>query len=169
MNDPSINSTVANILNFYHQYASPNISTATTANNFLYNPVRVDNEDAFDVRADRKFTESDSGFLRYSQSSDNLSQPGILPVPLIGAVICGPAKDPAHQAVLGETHIFSPTTINTARFGWSRLFVNAENWDLGLNLPVQLGIPGVEVAGDANSDGLPVMTFAGDTTIGDAG
>jgi hypothetical protein len=34
-------------------------------------------------------------------------------------------------AVTGETHIFSPTTINTARIGWSRFFVNAQNWERG--------------------------------------
>jgi hypothetical protein len=121
LNDPSINATGANILNFYHKYASPNIAGATTANNFLFNPVRIDKEDAFDVRVDRRFSNADSGFIRYSESADSLSQPGILPVPLVGAVICGPARDPAHQAVLGETHIFSPTTINTARFGWDLL------------------------------------------------
>ena len=38
----------------------------------------------------------------------------------------------------------------------------------GLNLPTQLGIPGVEVPGDPLSDGLPVLTFAGNTAIGDA-
>ena len=164
-----VNSTGANILNFYKKYASPNIAGKTTANNFLFNPLRTDNEDAFDVRADRKFTEADSGFLRYSQATGNLSQPGTLPVPLVGAVICGPAKDLAHQAVLGETRILSTSVVNTARFGWSRLFINADNWDLGLNLPTQLGIPGVEIAGDSRSDGLPVMSFSGDTSIGDAG
>jgi hypothetical protein len=168
LSDVNINSTGANILKFYQKYASPNIAGKTTANNFLYNPVRTDSEDAFDVKVDRKFSEIDSGFLRYSESWGSLSQPGILPVPLVGAVICGPAKDPAHQAVLGETHIFSSTTINTVRFGWSRLFVNAQNWDAGLNLPTLLGIPGVEVPGDPLSDGLPVMSFSGDTTIGDA-
>ena len=38
-----------------------------------------------------------------------------------------------------------------------------------LNLPTQLGIPGVDIAGNRNSDGLPVMNFAGATAIGDAG
>jgi hypothetical protein len=87
----------------------------------------------------------------------------------VGAVICGPAQNPAHQTVLGETHTFSPTTINTARFGWSRFFVIAQNWDAGSDLPTQLDIPGVEIAGDPRSDGLPVMSFSGYTTIGDAG
>ena len=169
LNDPLIDSTGANVLKFYEQYATPNVAGATIANNFLFNPLRIDNGDAFDVKVDRKFTERDSGFLRYSQSLDTVSQPGILPVPLVGSVICGPATNPAHQAVLSETHIFSPTTINTVRVGWSRFFVNAENWDAGLNLPTQLGIPGVEIAGNPRSDGLPVMSFSGYTPIGDAG
>lgn len=169
LNDPAVNTTGANILNFYHQYASPNIAGATTANNFLFNPTRAVTEDAFDVKVDHHFSDADSAYIRYSQARDNISQPGILPVPLVGAVICGPAKDPAHQAVVSETHIFTPTTINSARFGWSRFFVYAQNWDAGLNLPTQLGIPGVLVSGNPASDGLPVMTFAGDSSIGDAG
>lgn len=167
--DPLIDPTGANILKLYQKYATPNIAGAGTANNFLYNPQFIDNGDAFDVKVDHKISEADSGFLRYSQSTDSLSEPGILPVPLVGAIICGPATNPAHQAELSETHIFSSTTINTARFGWSRFFVNAENWDAGLDLPTQLGIPGVEIAGNPRSDGLPVMSFSGYTTIGDAG
>ena len=164
-----VNTTGANILNLYQQYAAPNIAGETTANNFLFNPERSVTEDAFDVKVDHRFSDLDSAFIRYSQARDSIGQPGILPVPLVGTVICGPAQDPAHQAVIGETHIFSPTTINSARFGWSRFFVYAENWDAGLNLPTQLGIPGVDIAGNRNSDGLPVMNFAGDTAIGDAG
>jgi hypothetical protein len=169
LNDPLIDPTGANILKFYEQYAKPNVAGATTANNFLFNPLRIDNGNAFDVKVDNKFTEHDSGFLRYSQSLDSVRNPGILPTPLVGDIICGPATNPAHQAVLSETHIFSPTTINTFRTGWSRFFVNAENWDAGLNLPTQLDIPGVEIAGNRRSDGLPVMTFSGYTAIGDAG
>jgi hypothetical protein len=164
-----VNSTGANILNLYQKYAAPNIAGATTANNFLFNPERSVTEDAFDVKVDRRFSDADSAFVRYSQARDSIGQPGILPVPLVGTVICGPAQDPAHQAVIGETHIFSPTTINSLRLGWSRFFVYAENWDAGLNLPTQLGIPGVDIKGDPNSDGLPVMSFAGATAIGDAG
>jgi len=160
--------TGVNILKFYEQYAPPTVPGAI-ANNFLFNPLRIDNGNAFDVRVDHKFTDRDNGFLRYSQSLDTLSFPGLLPVPLVGDIICGPGTNPAHQAVLSETHVFSPTTINTVRVGWSRFFVNAQNWDAGLNLPTQLGIPGVEIPGNPRSDGLPVVTFSGYTAIGDAG
>ncbi len=169
---PGLDQTGINILNFYQKYAQPNYGSANAvANNFFYGPLLIINEDDFDVKIDRKFTERDSAFLRYSQGHDIFSQPGILPTPLVGDVICGPASDPAHQAVLSETHIFSPTTINTARYGWTRFFVYAKNWDAGLNLasPANLNIPGVDFANNPLSDGLPVMTFTGYTPIGDAG
>jgi hypothetical protein len=172
INDPLIDPTGANILNFYHKYAQPNYGQANAvANNFFYSPLLIINEDDFDVKIDRKFTEKDSAFLRYSQGHDIFSQPGILPTPLVGDVICGPASDPAHQAVLSETHIFSPTTINTARYGWTRFFVYAKNWDAGLQLasPSNLNIPGVYNSSNPLTDGLPVMTFTGYAPIGDAG
>jgi hypothetical protein len=158
-----------NILALYSTHGvSPNIAGATTANNFLYNPQRIDNGNAFDVKVDHQFTDNDSAFLRYSYAHDNILQPGILPTPLVGANISGPALQPAHQAVLSETHVFSPALLNTARFGWSRIFITANNFDNGLNLPTQLGIPGVIVFGDiANTDGLPVMSISGATPIGD--
>jgi hypothetical protein len=169
--DPLIDPTGARILKFYEQHAQPNVAGATTANNYLYTPLLIINEDDFDVKVDHKFTEKDSGFLRYSQGHDIFTQPGVLPTPLVGDVICGPASDPAHQAVLSETHIISPTLLNTARYGWTRFFVNAQNWDAGLSLasPSNLNIPGVLIAGNGQSDGLPVMTFSGYTPIGDAG
>jgi hypothetical protein len=163
-----VNQTGANILNFYKQYAPVNIAGATTANNFLFNPQLTVDENDFDVRVDHRFSDTDSGFVRYSQARDTISQPGILPVPLVGAVVSGPAQNPAYQTVLNETHIFSPTIINTVRYGWSRYFVLAQNWDAGLNLPTELGIPGVIVPGDPRSDGLPSFSFAGYTSIGDA-
>jgi hypothetical protein len=172
--DPLIDQTGANILNFYvHNTSNPKnrIPGATTASNFLYNPVLTIDENDFDVKIDRKFSEKDSGFLRYSQGRDTISQPGFLPPPLVGAVICGPASDPAYQAVVSETHIFSSKIVNTARVGWTRFFVYAQNYDAGLNIasPSNLNIPGVDFAGNPKTDGLPVMTFSGFTSIGDAG
>jgi outer membrane receptor protein involved in Fe transport len=168
LSDTSINPTGANILSFYQKNASPNIPGTTTAINFLYNPAKILTENAFDARIDHQIAAYDSGFLRYSQVHDQIISPGVLPGPLVGNVISGPAQDPAYQIVLGETHVFSPTRLNSTHFGWSRFFVVATNKDAGLNLPTQLGIPGVEVPGDPLSDGLPVLTFAGDTALGDA-
>jgi len=171
-----LDQTGINILKLYQKYAQPNYGAAgATTNNFFYGPQLIINEDSFDVKIDHKFTEKDSAFFRYSQGRDILSQPGTLPNPLVGAVICGPASDPAHQAVLNETHVFSPTIVNTARFGWTRFFVYAKNWDgagssfAGLASPSQLNIPGVINPNNALSVGLPVYSFSGYTSIGDAG
>lgn len=147
----------------------PNISGSTTANNYLYNPERTDNGNAFDIKVDHQFNDNDSGFLRYSHSYDNILQPGLLPTPLVGAAVSGPARQPAHQAVLSETHLFSSTLLNTVRFGWSRIFITAQNFDRGLNLSTQLGIPGVIVPGDeAHTDGMPYLTIGGATAVGDS-
>ena len=157
------------VLALYTKYAQPNVTGATISNNFRYTPQRIDNSDAFDVRVDHTFSQSDSAFLRYSHSYDDILQPGPLPAPLVGGVVSGPAKQPAHQAVLSETHLFSPTLLSTAHFGWSRIFINTKTFDQGLGLPGQLGIPGVSDPNDLNNtDGLPLISIVGFTTLGDA-
>jgi len=176
INDPLIDQTGANLLNLYQKYAPPNYASANpTINNFFYSPLLIINEDAFDVKVDRKFTEKDSAYARYSQGHDLISQPPALPVPLVGDVIGGPASDPANQAVISETHIFSPRIVNTARVGWTRFFVYATNWDgagtqwANLTSPSQLNIPGVVNPNNHLSIGLPVYTFTGYSPIGDNG
>jgi hypothetical protein len=147
---------------------TPNIPGKTTANNYLYNPQRIDNGNAFDVKVDQQFSDKDNAFVRYSHAYDDILQPGLLPKPLVGAAVSGPAQQPAHQAVISETHVFSSSLLSTARVGWSRIFITAQNFDRGLNLPAQLGIPGVIVPGDeAHTDGLPLLTITGTSSIGD--
>ena len=157
-----------NVLALYTQNAVPNIPGATIANNFRYTPQRIDNSNAFDTRVDHIFSENDNAFVRFSHSADDINQPGPLPAPLVGGVVSGPAQQPAYQAVVSETHVFSPTLINTARFGWSRVFITATNYDEGKGLPTQLGIPGVINPSDvAHTDGLPDFSITGFATIGD--
>ncbi|MCL6463817.1 MAG: TonB-dependent receptor [Acidobacterium ailaaui] len=157
-----------NILALITSHAAPNIPGAGTANNFLYSPQRVDNGNAFDIKIDHQISDADSAFVRYSHSYDDIFQPGLLPAPLGGATVGGPAQQPAHQAVLSETHIFSSTLLNTARGGWSRIFITAQNFDHGQGLPAQLGIPGVIAPDDpGHTDGLPFLSITGVTPIGD--
>jgi hypothetical protein len=53
LNDPNINATGANVLNFYQKYATPNVVGATTGN-FLFVPTKTDTENAFDVKVDHR-------------------------------------------------------------------------------------------------------------------
>jgi hypothetical protein len=148
---------------------TPNIPGTTITNNFLYNPQRIDNSNAFDVKVNRQFSEVDSGFVRFSYELDNLVQPGTLPNPLEGGSTFGFEHEPAYQTVLSETHIFSPSLLNTFHFGWSRLFITTKNFDAAGNYPTALGIPGIIVPNDlTHTNGLPIFQISGGiSTIGD--
>jgi hypothetical protein len=153
-----------NIMNLYPLPNLPGI-----ANNYLYDPIRWVSEDEFDGRVDRTFSDKDSGFVRYSHARDDIFQPGPLPAPAVGGVISGLSREPSNQAVLSETHLISPTTINTARFGWSRIDINSTDANAGLALATEIGIPGSNVPGDAATDGLPVINITGAQALGSFG
>jgi outer membrane receptor protein involved in Fe transport len=153
--------------NLINLYPLPNLPGI--ANNFLYNPTRTLSENEFDVRIDHTFSEKDNGFFRYSQAHDNIYQPGPLPTPAVGGVISGLSREPSYQAVLNEAHGFSPSTINTARFGWSRIDINSLDANAGQPLASEVGIPGSNVPGDAFTDGLPLIPITGAQALGSLG
>jgi hypothetical protein len=159
-----INPVSSNLINLY---PLPNLPGA--ANNFLYSPVRSVNENEYDARVDHRFSDADNGFLRYSQATDLIYQPGPLPAPAVGGVISGTSQEPSNQAVLTENHVFSPAFVNTARVGWSRIAITTSDANAGNPLASKLGIPGSNVPGDPLTDGLPLVTIAGATTLGSAG
>ena len=107
--------------------------------------------------------------MRYSQARSDLFQPGPLPAPAVGGTISGPSTQPAHQAVLNEEHIFSPTTVNSFRAGFSRIDINAQDENGGVALANEVGIPGSNVAGNPLTNGLPVIAVTGAATLGTAG
>jgi len=84
-------------------------------------------------------------------------------------VISGLSLEPSNQAVLSETHLISPSTVNSARFGWSRIGINSTDANAGLPLATQIGIPGSNVPGDPATDGLPVINITGAQALGSFG
>lgn len=159
-----INPVAQNLINLY---PLPNLPG--TVNNYIYSPVRSADEDEFDVRVDHRFSQADNGFVRYSQARDLIYQPGPLPAPAVGGVISGTSEEPSKQAVISENHVFSPAFVNTFRVGWSRIAITTTDANAGNPLATKLGIPGSNVAGDPLTDGLPIITIAGATTLGSAG
>ena len=107
-------------------YPTPNASNATAGFNFVNEPVRKLDETKFDIRLDHNFSASDNAFARFSydqavsyvpggggtdsfaESSAFGSNQGII--------------NHARQIAIGETHVFSPTTVNQASFGYNRIF-----------------------------------------------
>lgn len=156
-----------NILNLY---PLPNLG-AGISNNFLYNPLRSINADAFDVKIDRQFSEHDTVFGRFSQSLNDLVEPSQLPAPAVGngPGVPGPTSQPVHQAVLSATHVFSANRINEARYGFTRLNLRSLNLNYGQNVSQQIGIPGANVPGDILTSGLTIFNINGFQGLGDNG
>ena len=81
---------------------------------YLSNPTKVSHQDFFLTRLDHKFSEKDSIFGRYNYTIGDLLSPDQIPL--------FAEKDNSHDQVftIEEKHIFSPTLLNTFRFGYSR-------------------------------------------------
>ncbi len=154
-----------NLANLYPLPNSPG-----TVNNYLYAAARAITENTFDMKVNHSFSDSDSGWARYSHSFFNIYEPGQLPPPAVGGgPPSGPNYQTADQAVLSETHIFSPRAVNQARFGFTRLNDQSLNIDYGQNAALEAGIAGVNVPGNINSTGLPLINITGLTPLGENG
>lgn len=104
-------------------YPEPNV-TGNSSFNFADAPVRKLDETKFDIRVDHNFSSADTLFARFSYDQAGSYVPGGAP---------GFAEQSAfgsNQGILnharnvsiGETHVFSPTTVNQFSFGYNRIF-----------------------------------------------
>ncbi len=133
-----------NAIKLLNLYPAPNNSGLF--NNFSTNPIQRNDVNQFDVRIDHNFSDKDSLFGRVSYA-DN---PQFLPGPFAGLADGGSFSSGNQTAqswngVLSETHTFSPTLVNEARIGFTRIaatrvqpFGTSTN-----NIPEQFGIGGV--------------------------
>lgn len=101
-----------------NHYPLPNLANGPFgANTFDFEYSIPEDHNQASGRIDHHFSEKDSLFARYTQS--NQIQPVGDPVAAIeGAHFSGSSKNNQHNAGLTETHIFSPTLLNTLRLGW---------------------------------------------------
>ncbi|MDX1982841.1 MAG: TonB-dependent receptor, partial [Bryobacteraceae bacterium] len=162
-----IDRTGQNILNLY---PSPNLGSAI-ANNFIYNPVRSQDDNAVDVKIDRQISERDMGWFRLSWGNNDLFEPSFLPAPAIGngPGVPGLNTQPVLQGVLSETHTFSPSAFNEGRFGFTRLNLESFNANFGRNVSDEIGVRGANVAGDELTSGLTIFSIGGLQALGDNG
>jgi hypothetical protein len=136
-------------------------------NNFSSDPIRTDTVNQFDVRVDNNFSDRDRMFARVSYSDE----PQYLPGPFQGIADGGAFQDGYQtsvpiNAVLSETHSFSPSTINEARLGFTRIgtsrlqpFADQTN-----NIPGQFGIAGIPQL--PHNGGLGSIVLQGLNTLG---
>ena len=163
----SINSISQFLEAFY-----PNPNLPGRVNNFVYNPSNRTRGDQFDVKGDYYLSDKDNMFLRYSYSYFQLNHPAEYPSTSIGSGGGGSSNydgvntDPTHQVSYTETHLFSPTLVNTIRLGFVRFVIQEIRTNYGKDLSDAAGIPGSNVS--ATSSGLMGVSISGYGSLGDS-
>jgi hypothetical protein len=144
----------------------PNIaSTNPAAPNYAVGAVENYNTNQFDTRGDYFISDKFRVFGRYSYLAANITAPG--PFGLYG----GPAfpqwgfsglSDALNQNVAsGVTYTISPSLQTEVRFGFSRYRVTVAAQDQTTQLANTVGIPGLNLAGRPDTNGLPDLTING--------
>jgi outer membrane receptor protein involved in Fe transport len=152
---------------FAQLYPSPNVAGALK-NNFVLEPTSQTRIDQGDGRLDYRLSEADQLFARYTQSGSTL-----FGAPKMPGLACGCGYSSQYQfthargASLGETHIFTPTTLNEFRAGFNWNYNHVGVPPSGFTAPPgNLAIPGV--VNDPAAQGLAAMAPSGFSTLGPA-
>ena len=152
-------------LNVMNLFPEPNIPGAGTANNFLYNPVASNNQDSFDVRLDHQWR-SESFAGTFSFGNVDSVHPDPFPGKAGGGSFSGDIHNKSYVIGISDVHSFSSTRMNELKIGYTRYTVNAIPFFSNQALASEVGIPGINVPGDSNTNGLPNIMIAGYSAIG---
>ena len=139
-------------------YPSPN---AAAANNYILTGVEPDNQDQFDGRVDNVFTEKHRAFVRYSYLRDNDTPVPFLPDGSgnLTSGVTGHAITRGDRLATEYDWTLSPSTLNQARFGYTRRAVNQASLQNG-----GITIPGAPTSAFPST--LPIFTVTGYQQIG---
>jgi len=154
-------------LNFFALYPHPNVAGAGAANNYSAAPVQVQNSETFDLRADHRFNDNNTAFVRYSYNNTHTVNPGNLPA-ANGIIPDGGVIAPELvQNVLGNyTHLFSPTLLLELKGAYTRINLNTTLGNNGKDVSTQFGLTGANY--NSLTSGLTNMTIVGYEGLGDA-
>jgi len=133
--------------------------------NFVSSPALRDRADHFDVRLDHSLSRSSEWSFRYSFGDRRLFEPftgATFPlVPGYGDNV--PSR--AQNAMLGETHVFTPALLNELRFGFDRVSLGVFQQDFGHSVNGTVGLP--ELSSNPRDFGLTYVTVTGFSPLGD--
>ena len=132
--------------NLFALYPAP--TNPGTTNNFVYSPVRTQFSHTFDVRADHRFSDRDSLFVRYSFNDVNTYTPGNLPDVSINGKTFGSSNSSGISGGVGleraqnlgvdYVHVFRPELLLELKAAYLR-FANQALTTNSANAGVQLG------------------------------
>lgn len=135
--------------------------------NFVSSPTLRDREDQFDVRIDHRMSDRSEFYGRYSFSDrslyDPFSGPTYSQLPGFGSNV--PRR--AQNAMVGNTHVFTPAFLNELRAGFDRVALSVNQENVNNNLNAQVGLPVVST--NPRDTGLSFITITGFSPIGDEG
>jgi Carboxypeptidase regulatory-like domain/TonB-dependent Receptor Plug Domain/TonB dependent receptor len=153
-----------NVINVLNTYPLP--TNGNLFNNYASDPIFTESTNQGDFRVDEVLGQHDQLFGRYSRANDIQNIPG--PFSTIangGGFNTGNQTNISQNSVLGWTHIFSPTLLNEARFGFARVDTQRiQPYASDTDIPEQFGIGGIPDA--PNNGGLPTYTISGLTELG---
>jgi hypothetical protein len=134
-------------------YPTPNANNAALDYNYALVPDRKLNEGTGDIRFDHNFSSKDSMFARFSYDQATNFVPGGSPG-FAEATAFGSTQyinNHGRNAMISETHIVSPNTINQFGFGFSRIFNHILSFGTGTCEAAILGIPGADLGSKCDS------------------
>jgi hypothetical protein len=135
-------------------------------NNYFANRSQPDDNNHFDVRGDVNFSQRDQLFGRVSYSRRHANFPGDFTGDGDDTGFGqGDFTDRSVNVAVSQTHMFSSTLINEARFGYSRLRTSAQPASaLTAGIPEKYGIQGIPQ--ESENGGLPTIAISGLTGLG---
>jgi hypothetical protein len=155
-----VNSIGASLLNFY---PVPNANNGAQGFNFVSEPVRKLDETKLDVRMDHTLSANDTVFARFSYDDAVSFVPGGFTGGFAEANAFGSNQgiiNHARNVAIGETHVFSPSTVNQASFGYNRIFNYITSQGTGSCSSAKLNIPGANLGCTGLGSGATCTTGA---------
>jgi outer membrane receptor protein involved in Fe transport len=152
--------------NYMNAFPLPNLPGI--GRNYATNRKEHANVDSYDIRVDHRITDNNSFFARYSKSDsarsrDNFFLLGTSPTSndLPAGPSAGDEFGDAKGFTMGDTHSFSPTVINDARFGVTRvkigIFNTGVNGTGGFSPDISANLGARNINLSPNSSGIVLM------------
>jgi hypothetical protein len=133
--------------------------------NFVSSPIERDDNDHFDARLDHSFTDRTSLVVRYSFGDRRLFEPF---AGQTNAAVPGYGNDVprrSQNALVGLTHVFSPSLVNDARFAFIRVSSAVLQENRAASINAQVGLP--ELSRNPRDRGLSFISVTGFSPLGD--
>jgi hypothetical protein len=144
-------------------YPAPNRDVLNQ--NYVSSPNGRMRDDNFDLRVDHTLAPSSQLTVRYSFADGTLFEPftgvGFPLVPGYGDNV--PTRD--QNAMIGETHVFTPALLNEFRAGFDRVSEGVYQQDIGQSVNAQVGLPTIST--NPRDLGLSLISVTGFSPIGD--